>query len=1530
MASFIIPPRPGGNPYLPDTNATRTLIGPLQLERHAAAVDIGAVRDVDVIPREALDAWAAREFTLWGNAITADRAGYRSMQTMLRVTNFVAGTTTYYDGTKHSAATIMFGPAGNLAGTGPGGQLTWNGMPREEAEVYFARQAGAPSAFERVLVRALRAAITPGLGPINRLSVRADLTFSTSAGDERPDFVPPFARTAGPLALIAQVPRIYEGETEIIQGTPVDMANWADRVQSDILTFLHDIMPQKDSNRVLDSIISCNVWGRRTQIVAGRVSPINRGSAMRGRFVANVGGSDLSAKRGRHLSSLEGARSFAALADGAPPPEDAFVVPDALFKCKGLSFVDPRKQDGRCVARAMIQGVQLHVASRSDTALVSIARAALTGARKMLDTATAAVSAAVRNGYSSTSLALRAKEAHVEACAARVMACTHRLEAAFETARKAGHHVRAIDGSSRGKYATSSSYAAVDDALRRAFTGLHPLFDFRDPLFARPIAITAENVLRIRAAIKDPSKVRVQFWGVGHASRVALNFPDGDATLAFLEAGGLVVNIFYGYNHASVLLDVGKCCNHAAAQAAGVLVERLYCGLCGSHVSRGVLGAEFRLYEHAARGCLPPSADMLFTAPLSYANRRQIGKRSRMSFFPAPLILALDQPEDGLATYVQLALLPGGYRQALSHRAFRDRFRGMDESTTDWMAAQLSETPAEFLLKPTVAELLREVLAPDRIDELVEHLYYRPPRDASHWERVGSSSTGPCVVCLAGLEGPSVWVLQARESAAQGAPGVDAPLELLPLSGDADASRDSADVADADVVLLSDGDACTDAAAGPAAAAATGSVRIVDSEGKGGWAHADCARFCVPRSTVTVEVGGREAFAAVVETVFSEAFITSHCLAPPTATRGTFGLRRVQVRVKGRTRRGITVVFRPREAFFSDPAPGGYAGDYAHFLLQMAWREFAATGLDPLAYETRISFGRALAFRMSAYDMPPQLTPTSISSQYVLDQVARIARGGMTLLGCAVDHPPLDPTDLSHMRFYLDATAAYPAVLRDCVLPLHEHADRFVADFSADLEGGLAHLRAQREESEDVYRYVVSGYFPASRHAALRMVPPVWQAVEVTGAMLSAFQRASMGIAKTQSLGTRSVAHLLPVENLPVFFCEVSAWLRLGFVFTKIGEVRCTPGARWCHTFAARGETRRRAAKVAARKARAAGDDAAYAAAKASEQDVKETYNAVVGSLNMDVSKFFSLVTAAPFLAHAEGAEDDGSAADERFVNDPLCTGRSWTAGDCVLHERASRTRVHAQLTLAALYVVAKARRRLLDAWYGLDDKPGIVQAFPHAYVCYGATDSLIVGVQLSEAAKAWTRDVRHEFFAQWGRHRMDYSNVPATSSFWHNNPFAAEARALAVTREGAWGAWKDESGQGGLLRVGVTAPLHWCAEYRQVEGDTLPEHVARPHVVKSVHAVWRETMTVDDYMAAWRGADTADLVARAAEVPLPDRAVAGVGGDLGRLGTAPVHRSTVNVCGNRSAIVSKKHNATWPLGSLEPGAVAAVAGAEE
>jgi hypothetical protein len=1449
------------------------------------------------------------------------------MQNMLRVTNFVAGTTTYYDGTKHSAATIMFGPAGNLAGQGPGGQLTWRGMPAEEAEVFFARQAGAPSPFERVLVRALRAAITPGLGPVNRLSVRADLTFSTIAGDRRPEFMAPFARTAGPLAIIAQVPRIYEGDTEIIQGTPVDMASWASRVQADFLDFLHDIMPQKDSNRILDCIISCNVWGRRTQIVAGRVSPINRGPAMRGRFVASVGGTEVGAKRGRRLSAVEGARGFALLKDGAPPPEDAFVVPDALFKCKGLSFVDPRKQDGRCVARAMIQGVQPHVASRSDTALVSIARAALTGARKMLDTASAAVSAAVRNGYSSTSLALRAKEAHVEACAARVTACTERLEAALETARKAGHHVRAIDGSSRGKYTTSSSYPAVDDALRRAFTGLHPLFDFRDPLFARPIAITAENVLRIRAAIKDPSKVRVQFWGVGHASRVALNFPDGDATLAFLEAGGLVVNIFYGYNHASVLLDVGKCCNHAAAQAAGVLVERLYCGLCGSHVSRGVLGAEFRLYEHAARGCLPPSADMLFTAPLSYANRRQIGKRSRMSFFPAPFILALDQPEDGLATFVQLTLLPGGYRQALNHRAFRDRFRGMDESTVNWMVSHLSENPAEFLIHRQIADLLVQAFAPERVDELVEQLYFRPPRDALHWHtHVGSPTEGPCVVCLAGLEGPSVWVLQARESAAQGAPGVDAPLELLPASpGDADASRDSADVADAEVVLLSDGDACTDAAT---VAGSVGSVRIVDSEGKGGWAHADCARFCVPRSTVTVEVGGREAFAAVVETVFSEAFITSHCLAPPTATRGSFGLRRVQVHVKGRTRRGLTVVFRPREAFFSEPAPGGYAGDYAHFLLQMARREFAATGLDPLAYETRISFGRALAFRMSAYDMPSHLTPTSISSQYVLDQVGRMARGGMTLLGCAVDHPPLDPNDLSHMRFYLDATAAYPAVLRDCVLPLHEHADRFVADFSADLEGGLAHLRAQSEESEDVYRYVVSGYFPPSTHASLRMVPPVWQSVEVTGAMLSAFQRASMGIAKTQSLGMRSVAHLLPVENLPVFFCEASAWLQLGFVFTKIGEVRCTPGARWCRTFAARGETRRRAAKVAARKARADGDDAAFAAAKAAEQDVKETYNAVVGSLNMDVSKFFTLVTAAPFMAHAEGAEDDGSAADERFVNDPLCTGRSWTAGDCVLHERASRTRVHSQLTLAALYVVAKARRRLLDAWYGLDGKPGIVQQFPDAYVCYGATDSLVVGVQLSRHDEG-LMDVRHEFFAKWGRYRMDYSNVPATSSFWRNNPYTAEIRALAVEREGAWGAWKDESGQGGLLRVGVTAPLHWCAEYRQVEGDTLPEHVARPNVVKSVHAVWRDTMTVDDYMAAWRGADTEELMARAAEVPLPDRAVAGVGGDLGKLGSAPVHRSTVNICGNRSAIVSKKHNSTWPLGSLETGAVAALAGAE-
>ena len=571
-------------------------------------------------------------------------------------------------------------------------------------------------------------------------------------------------------------------------------------------------------------------------------------------------------------------------------------------------------------------------------------------------------------------------------------------------------------------------------------------------------------------------------------------------------------------------------------------------------------------------------------------------------------------------------------------------------------------------------------------------------------------------------------------------------------------------------------------------------------------------------------------------------------------------------------------------------------------LLRFHSNAFATTRLWPGAFPTAITYTRNALLA----SLPPGEFCTSLSSTESFLNVQRMSRGGAIVIGAAPEIPPLaDPLDRSKARLYLDLTSNYPVQMtrERYPLPQHEHLDQVVRDFSDHLSEGVHYIATANLFLKKCSRVEVSGYWPIPVQERLRHFPPNFEALLIDGKHLSKWQRKACGISDDSPPTHAMAGHFFPVDGRVLFLRTAALWQRLGFVFSRIGKLYCTPASYWAADFAEALEKRRRAAALA--KLDRTLSAAARAAALEDEEDVKFIANSVIGSLNQDVSKFTTLRTV---LLSPEGGMG-GSAPNrrltehERLGTDSSFTGRILSAGDCELYEHGRRSWRHTQQTLAAYFIQEMARCDHLEMWYGAygngtlaTQRPSIPLVFPGtARVLYGNTDSLVIEVStrgMSEGGSASAAGFVPEAgsdarIALWRAFNclarstsiysgyLDISNIPLSSTFFSN--MTLEQRAIAHTQRltlaGKWGCAKLEDAGAGLNEVVVNGPNRWGYAVVQSPTDTLPKFAgARACILKSVPKAWRGVATLADFAADLRYKRAAHALEDEDEaVPRPD-----------------------------------------------------------
>ena len=603
-----------------------------------------------------------------------------------------------------------------------------------------------------------------------------------------------------------------------------------------------------------------------------------------------------------------------------------------------------------------------------------------------------------------------------------------------------------------------------------------------------------------------------------------------------------------------------------------------------------------------------------------------------------------------------------------------------------------------------------------------------------------------------------------------------------------------------------------------------------------------------------------------------------------------------------RIKRVLTVTLRPRKAMlrgddlveFTPTTPSATARAATHHdtLLSLAETEFAATGLWPPGFPTYISYSMGVLLSYAAMALPPTVTPTSLSNPLSFQSAKALVTGGRIVMGDDVEWEPRPVEDRTRYRMYSDTTAAYPAQMIRWKLPCLEGDDRLVANFfgSETPEAALEFLAADDIEGDLVRRYEVWGAFPPELHAKYNSLPPQYSRIHVTGDMLSAFQRVAMDKGRTSSFGDRVVGHFFPFTGNVLFSRELKLLVKLGFVVERIGRVFETPASFWGREFAQTMQRRRRAAK-------ARGDTA-------EEDAVKALSNSVIGALAKDPSRYKKLLTekgyrppraakvsavaAAAATAAAATVEMDDDSLDAldadadsydadndedpfleafsgrvaRAADDPRFTLRILKGGDCVFLEYSRASWVHTAQTLAFAFIQAMARVDLVAKVFGGEGAPGIRDVFPAARIGYGCTDSLCIDISLTPAdIAAGKTDARVEYFRAF-QHRVDASNIPATSTFW--DAFSADelpaVKAYVHEHAGEWGRDKDETCGAGIEWMLENGPNRWYLRVGQTARDTPAKYLGEDNrdILKSLPKSAKNQFKAEDVARSWYGAPLA------------------------------------------------------------------------
>ena len=1488
-----------------DNNAVRRFVlthinGP----RGAALLDAEAVR-IMTVQTAAPDRRTGRPISnvnpmtffqqTWNNALHLHQNGMPDIVSMLRKTGHL--------GTKKNATLILFAPDAGFLSDAAG-----MGMPRDEAEIYL------QSHMQSTLAAGLRLHFKNALP--DRFRLRIEFMYTTAdAGDVEmvtkmvngvPVVVNRFVPAGPPMALLGptpiEVPRLYFDDQRIVTTAPHG-GNLDDQLEQCIegfVTWITDSMPRQTSNRILDTLVAAYIWA----------VPTNQ---------AGMGGALYGMAR---LSATQ-----TALSSG---------IHALLAHSQGLFLNKPDVKDSMCIARAVMMGLDPMASCRLDTHAAIVLKSAMAGAQRWLKEATKEYNKAIERSSVTVQTNKRLLIFSAQAAIKRCFLLEQEVEKTFLALK-----IPFVSDMDK----TRERYSAVEKDLKLALAGKHPLVSFADPFFHTAQPLSQQLIQKLRAAVVKPHQIKFQIWAPGVAGRVGLVYTD-KPTLDFVLSGGRVLNLLLGDNHASIIRNVNACMNHtsdeaaSAAASAGVswAKNRITCSLCGHHMSAGNAEAAWRMFEHQERGCVRMEG-VKFSPALSPTNLRQLSAFACRAL-NRPLLIAT------LATTI-VELPAAGEREAQAtlglwsclktfdstgwffvskKREWEDmraRFRSTDTAEVALMTQgvrNLAVSAEDFFHFATrgeedpLRELLTDLCSVPRVNGIMSQLHLKCPKDAALLEALGPvTDTTVCFCCGLLIKGPSKWSLQSARFAATKAEKIDEG--ELEDEDEEDVETDMEDALDRDAPV----------------------VHHCHSTGFVAHAHAWCNTLMTQSSNeLVVEVDSNDTMARITEIVCSEAFIETTLKGyTPRLSENEGLLTKIVLKVAGtpylfdkaEKPKILTLVFRPHAALFSAPE---FEFDLAKFslsqlkhyedavpthkdssivrtlaladkLLVLCETEFAETKLWPTRFPTYTAFAKHVLYAM--IEDPEGRVPTSIASKESFDNAKRLVTGGRIVLGERVTWPPIDTKDKSVYRGLLDFTAEYPKQLL-YPLPWQEHLDRCAFNFSEDLAKGLAFIRDTVETSE-IFRLEISGGFAPALHATVGRFCPIQTKKELFGRDLSIFQRVSMGKAVDKSLGVYSVAHLYPIENEVMFLRTAKMLMRLGFEFTSIKTVFATPSKDWARPFAEKMQARRRLCQL---KGDAAGADAA-----------KLLANSVIGTLNMDPSKYTSLVGEKMYTDESTGR----MTKTEEFNDNPRYTLKTLEAGDLCLYELKKRSWWHKAQTLAFSYIQEMARCDLIELWHGSDEFPGIAALFPSAVLGYGCTDSLCVEFRLTDwgIAQGLT-DARHEVFLRL-KDRFDLSNVPLTSTFFIRMPDGFKAHALCQREEnrGKWGFIKDETGMCGISTLMVNGPNRWAFRVVQSE-DTLDKYKGHSDVLKSIPLAWKYEYSFEDFCASW---DKADTLPEPLALPPTDKhfvhhvfAPAGV----------QKRRNALSIWGNSSCIVSRTPPfCQWPIGSQVPEAVQCVEG---
>ena len=566
--------------------------------------------------------------------------------------------------------------------------------------------------------------------------------------------------------------------------------------------------------------------------------------------------------------------------------------------------------------------------------------------------------------------------------------------------------------------------------------------------------------------------------------------------------------------------------------------------------------------------------------------------------------------------------------------------------------------------------------------------------------------------------------------------------------------------------------------------------------------------------------------------------------------------------------------------------------------------------------------------KLSRSVLGPGVSCTALTDSALHAHFQKIQPGGMLVMGERVESPQLTEEEIAKhekVRLHLDVTAAHPYQLLQWKLPQLEHATT-VQDFSSSLDEGLEYIRKADLHGDLVETVEIWGHFPAELHAKLSPVPPTWGRISLKGTDLSRFQRIFFGAHTDKILKDRVVGHLFPLCGAVEFMRLVKIFLRLGFVFTRIGKVTSTPASFWARPFAERQQQRRREAALKGPSERATVDS------------VKRTCNSLIGSLNMDASKY---TTVAVHKTWKKKSPSSMTTA-EVYAEHPRSTLRSFQVADLELYQLERKKVLMNQQMLAALFVPAMTRADLLELWYGdsvdtappdrhrcdgtyhdwLPQSAGIC-ALPGAKVLYGATDSLYIELSipqntlfkfLAKGDFVPLSDARHVLAAHLGC-RLDLSNVPPDSSFYKHMPdwllsTIKERNANGWNRD-KWGCLREETGMAGIEGMLVNGANHYAVAIVQND-DTLVKHRGPQNgdVYKGMLKLLKdceEPPTMAEYWASWLGKASPKKTVEAASA---------------HGGAHTVERTVAPYC-QLSCIVSRSDGFPhYPFGSQAPDAV--------